>query len=92
MFSLYFRYFFTIHILFFVTRLIINKLNIVQWVDFKLENVLVSLHSLKTMVLGSILLYINVVVPFTDVIDWCLLASEQCFRYIHNENKITNNN
>jgi hypothetical protein len=31
---------------FFVTRLIINK---VQWVDFKLENVLVALHSLKTM-------------------------------------------
>jgi hypothetical protein len=24
----------------------------VQWVDFKLENVLVSLHSLKTMGLG----------------------------------------
>ena len=39
----------TIHILFFVTRLIINKINKVQWVDFKLENVLVSLHSLKTM-------------------------------------------
>ena len=42
----------TIHILFFVTRLIINKINKVQWVDFKLENVLVSLHSLKTMVIG----------------------------------------
>ena len=39
----------TIHRLFFVTRLIINKINKVQWVDFKLENVLVSLHSLKTM-------------------------------------------
>ena len=37
---------------FFVTRLIINKINKVQWVDFKLENVLVSLHSLKTMGLG----------------------------------------
>jgi hypothetical protein len=37
----------TIHILFFVTRLIINKINKVQWVDFNLENVLVSLHSLK---------------------------------------------
>ena len=35
----------TIHRLFFVTRLIINKINKVQWVDFKLENVLVSLHS-----------------------------------------------
>ena len=35
--------------LFFVTRLMINKINKVQWVDFKLENVLVSLHSLKTM-------------------------------------------
>ena len=34
---------------FFVTRLIINKINKVQWVDFKLENVLVSLHSLKTI-------------------------------------------
>jgi hypothetical protein len=42
----------TIHILFFATRLIINKINKVQWVDFKLENVLVSLHSLKTMGLG----------------------------------------
>jgi hypothetical protein len=39
---------------FFVTRLIINKINKVQWVDFKLENVLVSLHSLKTMGPGSI--------------------------------------
>ena len=43
----------TIHRLFFVTRLIINQINIVQWVGFKLENVLVSLHSLKTMGLGS---------------------------------------
>ena len=40
----------TIHRLFFVTRLIINQIN--KWVDFKLENVLVSLHSLKTMDLG----------------------------------------
>ena len=40
----------TIHRLFFVTRLIINKINKVQWVDFKLENVLVSLHSLKQWV------------------------------------------
>ena len=38
----------TIHRLVFVTRLIINKINKVRWVDFKLENVLVSLHSLKT--------------------------------------------
>ena len=45
----------TIHRLFFVTRLIINKSNKVQWVDFKLENVLVSLHSLKTMGLSSII-------------------------------------
>ena len=35
--------------------LIINQINKVQWVDFKLENVLVSLHSLKTMGLGSII-------------------------------------
>ena len=42
----------TIHRLCFVTRLIINQINKVQWVDFKLENVLVSLHSLKTMGLG----------------------------------------
>jgi hypothetical protein len=42
----------TIHRLFFVTRLIINQINKVQWVDFKLENVLVSLHSFKTMGLG----------------------------------------
>jgi hypothetical protein len=40
----------TIHRLFFVTRVIINKINKVQWVDFKLENVLVSLHSLKTII------------------------------------------
>jgi uncharacterized protein (DUF697 family) len=33
----------------------INQINKVQWVDFKLENVLVSLHSLKTMGLGSII-------------------------------------
>ena len=45
----------TIHKLFFVTRLIIIQMNKVQWVDFKLENVLVSLHSLKTMGLGSII-------------------------------------
>ena len=38
-----------IHRLFIVTRLIINQINQVQWVDFKLENVLVSLQSLKTM-------------------------------------------
>ena len=43
----------TIHKLFFVTRLIINQINQVQWMDFKLENVLVSLHSLKTMDLGT---------------------------------------
>jgi hypothetical protein len=43
----------TIHKLFFVTRLIINKINKVQWVDFKLENVLVSPHSFKTMGLGT---------------------------------------
>ena len=52
----------TIHRLFFVTRLIINQINKVQWVDFKLENILVSLHSLKAMGLGmesylDILLY-----------------------------------
>jgi hypothetical protein len=42
----------TIHRLFFVSRLIINQISKVQWVDFKLENVLVSLHFLKTMGLG----------------------------------------
>ena len=41
---------------FFVARLIINKINKAQWVDFKLENVLVSLHSLKTMGLGPIII------------------------------------
>jgi hypothetical protein len=45
----------TIHRLFVVARLIINKINKVQWVDFKLENVLVSLHALKTMGLGFII-------------------------------------
>ena len=40
---------------FFVTRLIINQINKVQWVDFKLENVLVSLHTLKTMGPGPII-------------------------------------
>ena len=57
--TLYFRYYTQI---FFVTRLIINKINKVHWVDFKLENVLVSLHSVKTMGLGesylNILLYL----------------------------------
>jgi hypothetical protein len=43
----------TMHILLFVTRLVINKINKVQWVEFKLENVLVSLHSLKRMSLGA---------------------------------------
>jgi hypothetical protein len=52
LFSLYFRYYTQT---FFVTRLIINKINKEQWVDFKLENVLVSLLSLKTMGLGSII-------------------------------------
>ena len=42
----------TIHTFLFVTRLIINKTNKVQWGDLKLENVLVSLHSLKTMGIG----------------------------------------
>jgi hypothetical protein len=41
--------------MFFAASLIINQINKVQWVDFKLENVLVSLHSLKTMGLGSII-------------------------------------
>jgi hypothetical protein len=45
-----------IHRLCFVTSLIINTINKVQWVDFKLENVLVSHHSLKTMGIGSIIL------------------------------------
>ena len=45
----------TINRLFFVTRLIINKIIKVQWVDFKLENVIVSLNSLKTMGLSSII-------------------------------------
>jgi hypothetical protein len=44
----------TMHRHFFVTRLIINQINQVQWMDFKLENALVSLHSLKTMVLAPI--------------------------------------
>ena len=47
---------YTIHRLFFVTRLIIDKINKVQWVDFKLENVLVSLHSLKSIILNGELL------------------------------------
>ena len=42
----------TIYRLFFVTGLIINKINKVQWVDFKLENVLVFLHFIKIMGLG----------------------------------------
>jgi hypothetical protein len=46
-------------------RLIINKINKVQWVDIKLENVLVSLHSLKTMGL-DILLYVGYIMNTTD--------------------------
>jgi hypothetical protein len=53
LFSLYFRYY--TQTFFVITRLIINKINKVQWVDFKLENVLVSLHSLKTVGIGSII-------------------------------------
>ena len=33
----------TIHRIYFATGLIINKIDKVRWVDFKLENVLVSL-------------------------------------------------
>ena len=51
-YTLYFRYYIQT---FLVSRLIINQISKVQWVDFKLENVLVSLHSLKTMGLGSII-------------------------------------
>jgi hypothetical protein len=47
LFSLYFRKY--TQTFFFVTRLISNTINKVQWVDFKLENVLVSLHSLETL-------------------------------------------
>ena len=43
---------YTIHRFIFVTRLIINKINKVQRVDFKLENVLVFLHFIKIMGLG----------------------------------------
>jgi uncharacterized protein (DUF697 family) len=53
LFSLYFRFY--THTFVVVAKLIINQINKVQWVDFKLENVLVSLHSLKTMGLGSII-------------------------------------
>ena len=49
----------TIHRLFFVTRLISNKINKVQWVNFKMENVLVSLHSLNTMGLASAPLFLR---------------------------------
>jgi hypothetical protein len=35
-----------------VGKLDVGEEDKVQWVDFKLENVLVSLHSLKTMGLG----------------------------------------
>jgi hypothetical protein len=50
---------YTIHRLFFVTRLIINKINKVQWVDFKLENDLVSLHSLKKLGLSPFGLHLR---------------------------------
>ena len=50
LFSLYFRYY--TQTFFFATILIINNINKVQWVDFKLENVILSLQSLKTMSLG----------------------------------------
>ena len=46
---------YNIYLNIFATRLIINKIIKVQWVDFMLENVLVSLHSLKPMGLGSII-------------------------------------
>ena len=74
----------TIHRLSFVTRLIINKINKVQLVDFKLENVLVSLHSLKTMGLapfrasaplflrnGELLGHSPILKVYTDIVVEC---------------------
>ena len=52
----------SIHRLFIVIRLIINKINKVQWVDFKLENVLVSLHSLHSQK-SWVLLLMNIHKP-----------------------------
>jgi hypothetical protein len=39
----------TIHRLFFVTRLIINKINKIQWVDFALKKNDLERHLLKTI-------------------------------------------
>jgi hypothetical protein len=78
LFSLYFRYYTQT---FFVTRLIINQINKVQWVDFKLENVLASLHSLKTMGLGPfglsapIFLRNGELLGHSPILNWSVLGS-----------------
>jgi hypothetical protein len=73
----------TIHRLFFVTRLIIDKINKVQWVDFMLENVLVSLHSLKTMGLGSIIFKEWRVTPTFSYTEWYQLMGMT--RFVQNK-------
>ena len=60
----------TIYRLFFVTRLIINQINKVQWVDFKLENVLVTEYGTAlTNILPILFLYLNTVTVTTGTFD-----------------------
>ena len=67
----------TIHRLFSVARLIINKTNKVQCVDFKLENVLVSLHSLKTMAPAPLFLRNGELLGHSPIRKACLLRRPQ---------------
>ena len=67
----------TIHRLFSVTRLMINKINKVQLVDFKLENVLVSLHSLKQWAPASLFLRNGELLGHSPMRKACLLRRPQ---------------
>jgi hypothetical protein len=82
LFSLYFRYYTQP---FLVTRLIKNKVNKVQWVDFKLENVLVSLHSFKTMGLDAIIFKewrVTRTFPYSQMTPSLLIMAYNLQRYI----------
>ena len=76
----------TIHRPFFVTRLIINKINKVQWVDFKLENVLVSLHCIKTMDFapsGTLLPYFLGMESYLDILLYVFSIRLPSFNCLH---------
>jgi hypothetical protein len=86
-----FYLYYSIHRFVFVTRLIINKINKVQWMDFKLENVLVSLYSLNTMGLGSIIFKEWIVTRTFSYAKWLiewLVGKAISYRGLNDLNKI----